>query len=189
MELETRHNLYVNYYLDSSVYCAHDSPLREWYAKHYSLNVNLLPLEKIAALGLPMKCLSIVETGEHAPVSRLFASALGDQAKLTASNDRFIEILPPEADKAEGVRQLSLWSGIPLADFVAVGDGLNDLPMLEAAGFSITFNSGDPRLAEHADMVLPPLWEDGMDMLAKVVLGLTESGRFLTRRSNRLFRK
>ena len=145
-------------------------------------------LAVIAEMDLPTKCLCIVEEKDNAAVSRLLHDALDDIVNLTESNSRFIEILPPGADKAEGLRQLVAWSGIPIEQFVAVGDGLNDLPMLEEAGFSITFNSGDPRLTEHVDMILPPLWEDGIDMLAKVVLGLTDSGRFLTTRSQRFMR-
>lgn len=189
MDLERRHDLYVNYYVGNSAFAVKDSPEREWYSTHYSTVQKAESLEAVAAMATPTKCLCIVDEKDNARVTKLFADALGREADLTESNSRFIEILPPGANKAEGLRQLVKWSGIPIEEFVAVGDGLNDLPMLQAAGFSITFNSGDPRLIEHVDMVLPPLWQDGMDVLARVVLGMTDSGRFLTTRSQRFLRK
>ncbi|MDR1613024.1 MAG: HAD family hydrolase [Planctomycetota bacterium] len=189
MDLERRHGLYVNYYVNNQVYSVSDTPDRDWYSTQFSPVALVDGLDDILAMELPTKILSIVKTEDNRRVTGLFADALGDKVNLTESNSRFIEILPPNADKAEGLRQLSRWSGIPPGDFVAVGDGLNDLPMLQAAGFSITFDSGDKRLVDHVDMVLPPLWEGGMDLLAKVVLGMTDSGRFLTPRSQRFFRK
>lgn len=189
MDLEKRHGLYVNYYVDNNVYSISDTPDREWYSTQFSPVILVDSLDEILAMNLPTKILSIVRPEDNQRVTEMFAEALGDKVNLTESNTRFIEILPPDADKAEGLRQLSKWAGIPLVDFVAVGDGLNDLPMLREAGFSITFDSGDKRLVDHVDMVLPPLWEGGMDLLAKVVLGMTDSGRFLTPRSRRFFRK
>lgn len=189
MDLEKTHGLYLNYYIGDSVLTVSDTGPREWYSTHFT-PVGLAPsLDDIAAMDPPMKCLCVVEEKDNPAVMKLFAEALVNEADLTESNSRFIEILPPGANKAEGLRQLVKWSGIPIEQFVAVGDGLNDLPMLEAAGFSITFSSGDPRLADHVDMVLPPLWRDGMDLLAKVVLGMTDSGRFLTAHSQRFLRK
>lgn len=187
--LEKEHGLYVNYYVDNTVYSVSDTPDRGWYSTQFSPVVLANSLDDILAMDLPTKILCIVKTEDNERITRLFADALGDKVNLTESNSRFIEILPPDADKAEGLFQLARWADIPMEDCVAVGDGLNDLPMLRVAGFAITFESGDRRLVEHVDMVLPPLWEGGIDLLAKVVLGMTDSGRFLTPRSQRFFRK
>lgn len=189
MELEVGHNLYVNYYINNLVYSVSDGPVREYYSQNYSPVILVESLDEIRAMDLPTKCLCIVDEIDNPAVTSIFADALGNEINLTESNKRFIELLPPGADKAEGLRQLVKWAGITIEECVAVGDGLNDLPMLQAAGFSITFNSGDQRLREHVDMVLPPLWQDGMDTLAGVVLGMTDSGRFMTTRSQRFLKK
>lgn len=189
MEAEVGHNLYVNYYINNLVYSVSDGPVREYYSQNYSPVILVDSLDEIRAMDLPTKCLCIVDEIDNPAVTSIFADALGNEINLTESNKRFIELLPPGADKAEGLRQLVKWAGITTEECVAVGDGLNDLPMLQAAGFSITFNSGDQRLREHVDMVLPPLWQDGMDTLAGVVLGMTDSGRFMTTRSQRFLKK
>lgn len=189
LDIDKRNDLYINYYIDNAAYSLHDSPERDYYSRQFS-PVALAPNpEDIAALPLPSKCLCITPEDDLAVNSALFAEALGDLATITASNTQFIEIIPPSANKGEGIGELARWSGILVEEFIAVGDAMNDLPMLEKAGFAITFKSGDPRLQPHVDMVLPPLWEDGMDILAKCVLGLTNSGRFLTPRSTRFFTK
>ena len=50
------------------------------------------------------------------------------------------EVIDREA-KANYLRELSTFLGIPLAATVAVGDGANDLGMMEIAGLSIAFNA------------------------------------------------
>lgn len=51
--------------------------------------------------------------------------------------------------KLAALRALAADRGLPLADTLAVGDGANDLPMLEAAGLGIAFR-GKPAVLERA---------------------------------------
>ena len=187
LAIDKQHACYINYCIENSVYTLHDGPERDYYSSHF-IPVDLSPgPEDILSRPLPSKCVCITAESDMERFLGIFTGALGDLAAVTSSNARFIEIIPTQANKGEGLGELAKWSGIPLDRFIAVGDAMNDKPMLERAAFAITFKSGDPRLVDCADMVLPPLWEDGMDILAKCILGLTASGRFLTARSNRFF--
>lgn len=189
IELELRHNLYVNYYIDDIVYAMHEGPERDWYSRQFSPVVKSPGLDDILSRRLPTKCVCIVPEADLQVYKQLFSDELGDEAHVTQSNTRFIEILPPHSDKGTGLLKLAEWAGISVEQCVAVGDAMNDLPMLEIAGFAISFKSADPRLAECVDMLLPPLWEDGIDILARCILGMTDSGRFLTSRSRRFEKK
>lgn len=51
--------------------------------------------------------------------------------------------------KLAALRALAADRGLPLADTLAVGDGANDLPMLEAAGLGVAFH-GKPAVVERA---------------------------------------
>lgn len=53
--------------------------------------------------------------------------------------------------KADTLQQWSLMTGIPLERSLAIGDGANDLLMMELAGTSIAFNA-KPIVREHADV-------------------------------------
>jgi Cof subfamily protein (haloacid dehalogenase superfamily) len=189
LDVEAENNLYLQYYVDDHIYTLHDSPEREWYSRMFNPVEKLEGRDDLLAMRLPTKIVAITPECDQPRVWKLFADALGNEAIITRSNERFTEIISPEADKGVGLRALSDWSGIPVENFIAVGDAMNDLPMLQAAGFAISFKSGDPKLAEHVDMLLPPLWEDGMEILAKCVLGMTNSGRFFTARTRRFFKK
>jgi phosphoserine phosphatase len=55
--------------------------------------------------------------------------------------------------KAELVRELARKEGISVEQVVAIGDGANDLDMLETAGFGIAFNA-KPVVQDAADTTL-----------------------------------
>ncbi|MCC8180613.1 MAG: HAD family hydrolase [Planctomycetes bacterium] len=188
LDLEKKHSLHLHYYIDDRAYTLEDGPDRDWYSRQFTYVEWLDSVEDLLSRRLPTKALCIAPEKDHARVKKLFADALGDLATVTESNERFVEILPVGADKGLAVTTLAEYSNIPIERMVAVGDAMNDQPMLDIAGFAITFKSGNPKLFEHADMILPPLWEDGMNILAKVILGLTDSGRFLTSRSGRFLK-
>ncbi|TRW50145.1 phosphoserine phosphatase SerB [Aliidiomarina halalkaliphila] len=55
--------------------------------------------------------------------------------------------------KANALEALKQQYGIPRAQTIAVGDGANDIPMLEAAGLGVAFNA-KPALREVADICI-----------------------------------
>ncbi len=57
------------------------------------------------------------------------------------------------ARKAEALREFAALEGLSMAQTVAIGDGANDLDMLEAAGLGIAFNA-KPVVREAADAAL-----------------------------------
>ena len=54
------------------------------------------------------------------------------------------------AAKAQALRDFAVASGVPLAQTVAIGDGANDLDMLEVAGLGVAFNA-KPVVQQAAD--------------------------------------
>jgi phosphoserine phosphatase len=62
------------------------------------------------------------------------------------------EVIDAKA-KALALKRWCLQSGIPLDLSIAVGDGANDVEMLQAAGFAVGFRP-KPILREYADLVI-----------------------------------
>ena len=65
------------------------------------------------------------------------------------------------ARKAALLRQLADQEGLRLEQTIAVGDGANDLPMLDAAGLGIAFHA-KPRVRASAEQVISNLGLDGI---------------------------
>jgi len=78
--------------------------------------------------------------------------------------------------KALGIQTVIDHLGIDRAQVVAVGDGLNDIEMLEFAGVAVAIEGSDPRVLKVADHLAPGPHEDGLVALF-AQLGLVDSGR------------
>lgn len=78
------------------------------------------------------------------------------------------DVVDAEAKRQALIKQAEVWN-IPVAQTVAIGDGANDLPMLEAAGMGIAFHA-KPKVRELAPYALS---HGGLDR----VLDLLDSHR------------
>ena len=66
---------------------------------------------------------------------------------------RVVGAVVDRARKAQALREFAALEGVTMAQTVAIGDGANDLDMLEAAGLGIAFNA-KPVVREAADAAL-----------------------------------
>ncbi|MFC7374038.1 HAD hydrolase family protein [Brachybacterium sp. GCM10030268] len=76
-----------------------------------------------------------------------------------------------EIDKADGVRQVAGHLGIELTATVGIGDGMNDLGMVRAAGTGVVIHGAPAALREAADLEVPGPAEHGV-LIAFERLGL-----------------
>jgi hydroxymethylpyrimidine pyrophosphatase-like HAD family hydrolase len=68
----------------------------------------------------------------------------------------------PGVSKAAGVALLASDLGLTMNDVVAVGDGENDLPLLEAAGIGVAMGNAPKHVRARADQVVRGHDEDGV---------------------------
>jgi 5-amino-6-(5-phospho-D-ribitylamino)uracil phosphatase len=78
----------------------------------------------------------------------------------------FIEIVPAGVTKWSAVQRLATEWGIAEAEICAVGDDVNDIPMIQAAGLGVAMGNAQPSVKAAADRIAPTHDEDG---LVKVV--------------------
>ena len=69
-------------------------------------------------------------------------------------------------NKDKVLKDIAQEAQLSLTDCVAIGDSRNDIPMFQAAGFSIAFNPIQEEVAHAADVVIES--EDALDLLAPV---------------------
>jgi phosphoserine phosphatase len=81
---------------------------------------------------------------------------------------RVVGEIVDRAGKAEALRRFAAEAGLPLSRTVAIGDGANDLDMLEAAGMGVAFNA-KPVVREQADTAVNVPYLDAVLFL----LGIT----------------
>lgn len=72
------------------------------------------------------------------------------------------DILPRGGSKATGIEKLIAKTGHSIEDTIAFGDGLNDLQMMQVAGFSVALDNGHPETKKAASYVTSHVDEDGL---------------------------
>lgn len=78
-----------------------------------------------------------------------------------------VDVQPPCEGKAEAVRWLVEQEGLCHDEIAAVGDQLNDLPMLRAAGHAFAVANAAQEVLETADEVLPAAGDSGVAVLLR----------------------
>ena len=118
-----------------------------------------------------IKILVMVEPERRFALRRELEEALGEKYYVTCSSEWLVEIMPAGQTKAAAVDFLSAHYGVPLARVAAVGDQLNDLPMIERAGGKFAVENGEEALKTLA-VVVPSCEEDGVAVaIEKYALG------------------
>jgi hydroxymethylpyrimidine pyrophosphatase-like HAD family hydrolase len=104
---------------------------------------------------------------QRSPVSvEVLAEAIGPGVRplpssLLRDGHHRGELQLSAVDKADGLHLLAEHLGIPVPNTIAVGDGLNDLGMLEAAGVAVGISGGAEEVARIADLMVPGPTEGG----------------------------
>ena len=103
---------------------------------------------------------------EAADFRRRVGEAVGSTATATAStSDALVEISAPGVTKARSLAGFCTERGIAAAEVVAIGDMLNDLPMLAWAGTAVAVANAHPDVLVAADRVVPSNDDDGVALL------------------------
>lgn len=99
------------------------------------------------------KILLMVDIGD---VGELLAelTPYQDDLQVATSAPTYIEITTRTATKAHGLSLAAETQGLLVSDLLVAGDGLNDLPMLRAAGYGIAMRHAPAELREAATLVV-----------------------------------
>ncbi len=73
-----------------------------------------------------------------------------------------LDITPAHVSKATAVRDLARRRGLDAAQCAAVGDYLNDISMLQWAGWGVAMGQAPQEVRDAADAVAPPFEDDGV---------------------------
>jgi len=84
---------------------------------------------------------------------RQLKALVGDNATVTQAVPEYIEVLPLGASKGHGVQILLDDLGIQPEEMLAIGDGENDIEMLQMAGVGVAVENGRTAVKAIADYI------------------------------------
>ncbi|XP_078428501.1 haloacid dehalogenase-like hydrolase family protein isoform X2 [Wolffia australiana] len=91
-----------------------------------------------------------------------WAEATKGRAGVVQAQADMLEIVPPQTSKGTGVRMLLDHLNVHPEEIMAIGDGENDVEMLQLASFSVALKNGSEKAKSVADVVGPSNDEDGV---------------------------
>ena len=99
------------------------------------------------------KLASLVAPADREKLYRGLSQKFGDRFDVTCSAEVLVEISPLGDNKGEALKFIAEYYGIPLSSTVAVGDNLNDLPMIITASVGVAVGNAVDSLKQAADFV------------------------------------
>ncbi len=109
---------------------------------------------KVTCFDSPVSIASLAEQlGPHVGALPSSIPDMGDSAG---------ELYLASVHKAVGIQTVVDHLGVTRDQVIAIGDGLNDVEMLEYAGVGVAIEGSDPRVLAFADLVVPGPHRDGL---------------------------
>ena len=109
--------------------------------------------------------------GEREPLANLQrrVDAAGEFSTVLVESQKmpgwYLEIIRRHVNKWTSLRRFAAKAAIAETAICAVGDALNDLPMIRGAAFGVAMGNADPAVKEAADWVTGSNREDGLALL------------------------
>ena len=103
----------------------------------------------------PVKML-IIDLNDPAPLEefrRWISSWAEGEIDTFFSSNEYCEIVKKGLNKGNALRQMAGLIGVDIADTIAAGDAVNDLPMIKAAGIGCAMSNATADVKEAADYV------------------------------------
>lgn len=116
------------------------------------------PLPEIAGSLLPkvgdlaMNKLVVIDPDDDGAARAALEEMCAGTAHVTQAVPHFIEVLPAGASKGVGLRWLLEQMGVEPARVMAIGDGENDIEMIEMVGLGVAMANAHPRVKAVADV-------------------------------------
>ena len=95
----------------------------------------------------------------------------GDKYNFSMSSPEFYEFMPPGTSKGAALKILAKYLGIGLNETVAIGDHLNDVSMIAAAGLGVAVANASPEALAAAQYVTASNDADGVAILLEKLVG------------------
>jgi Cof subfamily protein (haloacid dehalogenase superfamily) len=136
------------------------------------------PLENLLDTLTVNKVVFIDEPGNISNLRRQLSRQIGRQVTLVQALDTMLEVLPQGASKGDGLRRLLDFLSISPDHVLAIGDGENDIGMLQLARIGVAMGNAPQEVKAAADYVAGTNDADGVaEAVERFVLDTTGAYR------------
>ncbi len=109
-----------------------------------------------------------VSSSEEDTQARTFENRFGDRLRFSWANTPafpgvyFVNVVDPGVSKGKALEALASHFGVSMEEVMAIGDGVNDIPLLSTAGLAIAMGNAPDELKAVADHVTLDVEHSGL---------------------------
>lgn len=92
-----------------------------------------------------------------------FKNGIENEFDFISRGNGFCELAVKGFSKGTGIKEVCKYYGAPITDTVAIGDSLNDEPMLAVAGHSVAMGNGVDEIIAMVQFVTKDLYDNGIE--------------------------
>jgi len=164
-------DMYAQFYIGDLFFYNKKNAYNRYYTRGTGLK-GVYAGELSAAINEPIaKLLGIDEPNKITQAYHQAAVCLSGIASVVISRSNFLEMEPVGATKGEALARLARRLGIDPQTTIAFGDGINDMTMIQWAGYGVAVENAREEVRACARYICPPNTQDGVArMIEELVL-------------------
>ena len=163
---------HINAYVDDELYMEAATPAGRFYAETSDVPIRLIPDLGVAVHQGTTKLVIVTDEADVPAIVNELDARFGSVLAITRSHPRFAEAIGQDVGKGQALHRLAQALDVPPEATMAIGDNLNDLDLVTAAGVGVAMGDGDPRVRAAADWVTGTYADDGAALaIERFVLG------------------
>jgi Cof subfamily protein (haloacid dehalogenase superfamily) len=160
--LSLQRGWHLTLYMDDQVYLTGLQYPRFFYDQMFSLPLRVVDDLAVAITRPPDKFIIIAESEAANAIVPELRKRFDGRLRIVRSHRNFVEGNPLDASKGQALARLATQLGIPQSQTAAIGDNDNDADMIAWAGLGMAMGNAHPDLKAIADVILPPVEQDGV---------------------------
>lgn len=140
--------------------CVHQDNEEAWHIFHDMLDIDYRSIQQPEPQVLAYPILQITPIINQAQQDKLMPLMPG--CKATRWYPAFCDVTAVNSDKGYGLEAFARYTGIPLSQMMAFGDGGNDTPMIRKAGIGVAMGNAGDDVKAAANYVTTSVDDDGI---------------------------
>jgi len=159
VEFARANDIYLELYSSESFFTERENWSDDVHRQFFRLEPTLVDFTGIWQQERIVKAELVVHNAEERRKAELFQSEFNGRLRFSIARSPaypeidFINIVDPGVSKGEALKTLASFLSIPISEVIAIGDGLNDIPLLEAAGLAVAMGNAFPEVKKVADYI------------------------------------
>lgn len=176
LKLSEEMNISTLLFVDKDVYAEKYDYAAEIFEENDRVKVNCIH-RKLSEFYRDQPAGKLLMIGEHERLNdfkEMVWKKYGNKINVTFSMPHFLEVYSPNINKGVVLNKVAEYYGIKRDEIIAIGDGENDIPMIEYAGLGVAMGNANDKVKEKASFITKTNSEDGVAyVLEKYILNKT----------------